>query len=84
MEMDTLKTKVIFRVFKEGDVIALFPSELADNRGNCMSYMHIGQHGAADYNGLVRTTRLATEAEYKALARELTSIGYNLEIRTRK
>ncbi|PJE78347.1 hypothetical protein CI610_02722 [invertebrate metagenome] len=39
---------VIFRKFPEGDVIALFPEELADSRGNILSYQTVGQHGAAN------------------------------------
>jgi hypothetical protein len=77
-------TKVIFRKFKEGDVIALFPREPGTNDpyGTCMSYQHIGQHGAAD-TGIVSITKLAKPAEYAALARELRSIGYTLDIKTK-
>ena len=40
------KVKVIFRKNKDGEVIAFFP-EFHVQRGNIMSYMHIGQHGEA-------------------------------------
>lgn len=77
------KTKVIFRKFKEGDIIALFPEEEADpNHAHCSSYMHVGQHGAAGYR-LVRDTKLATPEEYADLKAELESIGYDLDIRKR-
>ncbi len=74
-------TIVIFRKFKkEGDIIALFP----DSRlYHCNSYQHIGQHGAADYRGLLKSTVLATPAEYEDLKNELTRIGYSLVIRKR-
>ena len=41
---------VLFRRFPDGDVIALFPYLPAEclTAWPCQSYMHIGQHGAAD------------------------------------
>lgn len=70
-------TKVIFRKFKNGEVIALFPQEPATRDGwECMSYMHIGQHGSADPN-IVRRTKPAKWGEFVELLRELESIGYN-------
>lgn len=70
---------VIFRVFPEGDVIAFFPKEL--NGGLfCDSYQHVGQHGDASLE-LIEGLRPATKAEYKALKRELESIGYVLNIK---
>lgn len=81
--MDKEKTKVIFRKFKDGDIIALFPEIQADqNYNNCQSYQHIGQHGAASYS-LIDTTKPANEMEYQDLYNELTSIGYNLKIQKR-
>lgn len=83
------KTKVIFRTYPNGDVIALFP-ELAGTRdpSTCDSYTHVGQHSSAYYSsahypGVIRSTRLATFAEYEALHKELTGIGYRLETKTR-
>jgi hypothetical protein len=85
IEQDTVDTVVVFRKFKDvGSIIALFPFELADTKGNCSSYMHVGQHGAADYAGCIRASVPATEAEYLPLKRELESIGYKLRVRTRK
>ena len=75
-----MKTKVIFRKFKDGDIIALFPEIVGDySPASCLSYMHIGQHGAAD-SSLVSNTKLATEEEYKDLFKELSSIGYDLKV----
>jgi hypothetical protein len=69
---------VVFRKWKDnGDVIALFPEIPADIHGYyCDSYEHVGQHGGADYYGVVRQTRLARPEEFASLARELTMIGY--------
>jgi len=73
-----MTTPVIFRKFKEGDVIALFPTIPSDYLGRyCGSYMPIGQHSGADYDGLVMVTKLATPAEYAELLKELVQIGYD-------
>jgi hypothetical protein len=77
---------VVFRVWRGsdgGDVIALFPT-LVENRGQVTSYMRIGQHGAADYQHVIRDTRPAAPAEYEPLARELTQIGYVLAVHRRR
>jgi len=77
-------TVVVFRKWKSGDIIALMPEDPADNSGAfCNSYERVGQHGAADYYGVVARTRQATEAEYADLAAELRRIGYALDIRQR-
>jgi hypothetical protein len=75
-------TEVVFRVWPKsegGDVIALFPYDHAHDY-YCTGYQHIGQHGAADFHGVVSRTRLAKPAEYVALKSELESIGYCLKI----
>lgn len=70
-------TKVVFRKFKGGEVIALFPREIANNNPyHCESYMHVGQHGAAD-TGIVHGTSPATPEEYAPLKLQLERIGYN-------
>lgn len=72
-------TVVVFRKFKDGnrEVIALFPEIPADYSGNkCESYMHVGQHGAADPWGVVRRSTAARPGDYAPLERELESIGY--------
>jgi hypothetical protein len=80
-----MKTKVVFRKFRDGgDLIALFPDEINYPNGNCESYQRIGQHGAADYGHCISITVPAHPFEYKALQKELESIGYDLEIRKRK
>lgn len=76
-----MKTKVIFRKFPEGDVIAFFPDlPVTNDPGAMLSYQHIGQHGAAFYP---LDTKPANSDEYVALYVELESIGYDLEIRKR-
>jgi len=75
-----MKTKVIFRKLKDGQIVAIFPEIQADeNRGHCMSYIHIGQHGACSYE-LIRFTEPATPIEYGPLLNELVKIGYDPEV----
>lgn len=73
-------TKVIFRKWQD-DIIAIFPEELGNcSWGTCMSYMHIGQHGACDPYMIVDNSIPANETEYHDLKTELESIGYNLKV----
>jgi hypothetical protein len=71
---------VVLRRWRDtGTVIALFPEMPADYQGRyCDSYEHIGQHGAADYYGVIRATVPVGAKEYADLAEELRRIGYNL------
>lgn len=79
-----MKTKVIFRKWPKkegGDVIALFPLEIADNSGVfCSSYERVGQHSGADCRGVINRTKPAKPSEYADLKVELERIGYELEI----
>jgi len=81
---DTEKTLVVFRYWYKDknfpNVIALFP-EVKYNWRYCSSYEHVGQHGGADYQGVVAATRPASESKYRDLKQELESIGYNLDVR---
>lgn len=71
--------RVIFRTWPKGDVIALFP-DIEAGLFSCSSYMHVGQHGAADYRYVVQQTRPAKVSEYADLVTELREIGYNLNV----
>lgn len=75
---------VIFRRFPDGDVIALLPYLPAEglNPWPCPSFMHVGQHGAADPL-IVYDTLPARPYEYAALKAELERIGYRLTVRHR-
>jgi len=81
-----MKTIVIFRVDRGGEVLALFPGILATHAGLVGCYTHIGQHGQADYNGCIRDSRPASPREYSPLLNELiNSMGYHdLVVRSRK
>lgn len=83
MKKDTHKTKMTF-LFNEDqqDLFAFFPEilEKEDQHSNFYaSYSHIGQHSMSSYD-YAAESRQATHEEYKDLAAELESIGYNLEI----
>lgn len=72
-----MTTPVIFRKFKDGSIIALFPT-LPGTRDpyTCDSYMHIGQHGSASPD-IISITSPADITEYSDLLSELKSLGYN-------
>lgn len=78
---DTEPTVVMFRKFREGDIIALFPYLPGTNDpGTCESYMHMGQHAPASAN-LSAETRAASPTEYAALKRELESAPCHYRLR---
>lgn len=72
------KTRVVFRAFSDGEIIALFPDE-STHGGFIGSYMHEGQHGDAS-RGLVNNTKPASAEQYAPLFAELHKIGYCLEV----
>jgi hypothetical protein len=76
------KDIVVFRKWKDGfGVIALFPEIPTDLYGRyCESYETVGQHGGADYWGVVMNSRSANSEESTDLAEELTRIGYQLRV----
>jgi hypothetical protein len=76
------KTKVIFRKFPDGEIIALFPELPGTNSvTNCLNYMHNGQHGSG--KATCEGTKPVDKDWNGALKRELTAIGYNLTVVTR-
>lgn len=85
MPKDNNLIKVVFRAFRNGDIIALFPEIPAnDDAGCCSSYIAIGQHGAATILGpgsIIRFTRPARPNEYTGLRQELAGIGYRLHVK---
>ena len=84
IESDQHKTAAIFRKWNQkdgGGIIALFPEIPSGNFGfHCLSYEHIGHHGAADYQSVVSRTVPASEEEYRDLKQELEALGYNLAV----
>src|SRR5437667_2662148 len=78
--MNERETLVIFRRWREGGtMIALFPEIPSDINGwFCEAYEHVGQHGGADYQGVIAATKPVEPADAADLADELTRIGYKL------
>jgi hypothetical protein len=74
-------TRAVFRKYKAGDIIALFPDEeySRTSPGLISSYMRVGQHSGADYLGVMSETVPAAPKEYESLKRELERIGYMIE-----
>jgi len=74
------KTFVVFRKWEDtGGIIALFPTTPSDFYGwYCDSYERIGQHGGADFHGVMLATTPARRKETLSLRRELRQIGYSL------
>jgi hypothetical protein len=78
-----METKVVFRLL-ENQVIAIFPEELGTNDPNtCMSYMHLGQHGACIPDTIVKNSKNPYKAkrtkEVVELKQELKGLGYKLK-----
>jgi hypothetical protein len=73
-------TLVVFRRWKDSDdIIALFPELPADYQGlYCDAFEHCGQHGGADYFGVIHATSPVTEEDASPLIEELKRIGYRL------
>jgi hypothetical protein len=88
-KQDVVETPVIFRRLRArlrategGGVIALFPAEPGDmSPYTCSSYVHVGQHGAADPQHVMQNSRPATREEYEDLKRELESAPYGYRLK---
>ena len=83
------KAKVIFRKWKDANamslcrIIAVFPEIPADALGiMCMSFEHVGQHGACSPIAMLENTEPISEkdAEVRDLIDELHNRGYELDI----
>lgn len=84
IEVIRTKTVVIFRYWRD-IVIALFPEESWNSSDyHCSSYQSTGQHGAADYYGIMGESRPATSDEYSQLKTELESAPYKYNFKVQK
>jgi hypothetical protein len=84
MEKDTHITEVMFRYDLSKDwkgiIFAILPHECSDFKGNVTYYQHVGQHSSGDYNGMIKTSRPASEIEANDLKKEMESLGYNFKV----
>jgi hypothetical protein len=81
---DTHETLVIFRVWPNGEVTALFPA-LAGNGDalgrEVLAYEQRGGEQSYDYDRVMTATYAAEPKEYRALARIIIArYGYNLRV----
>ncbi len=69
--------RVVFRKFKDGEVIAVFPDWLWSCKPSVdlVCYQHIGQHGACSPD-IAAWTKPASLDEYSPLLDELLQLGY--------
>lgn len=82
-KQDTDWTRVLFRKYSDGGIIAIFPYICGDTSPyTCASYMHLGQHGACDPRLVIANTQPAKPTEFADLKRELESepYGYRFKI----
>ncbi len=77
-------TEVIFRIWKDGTIDAVFPYDIADLKGNITIYTHIGQHCSGDYYGCIERTKLAKPEQFADLKKELESYPYNYNLKVVK
>ncbi|MBC9705993.1 MAG: hypothetical protein H9W81_13675 [Enterococcus sp.] len=77
--MAETETKMAFRKFDNGEIIALFVEDVDTRFGSCESYMFEGEHSPADLN-LIDELEPATEEEYRALKLTLEARGYLIAV----
>lgn len=83
--MPLMRERVIFRKYREGDIVAVFcDSPGTNNPATVMTYQTIGQHGSAGAALIMAHTVPASPDEYRELAGELSRVGYGgFDIRRR-
>jgi hypothetical protein len=79
MEEEEEPTVVVFRAYKDGTVVALFP-ELPHSGNLCESYTLVGEGAGADFRKVQAETRPAIKSEYWHTKVVLERIGYKLRI----
>ncbi len=82
--MGNIKTKTVFRVYRDGTVIALLPQLGKSTTGElCQSYTLDGRRSLATIKLVLNRTTLAKPKQYRPLLDKLKRIGYNPLIATR-
>lgn len=72
-----MKTRVIFKAEADGEILAVFPSQVGTRSVNtCVVYSHHGQHSTADVN-YCAALRPVTLAAARELCDELGRQGYH-------
>jgi hypothetical protein len=63
-----------------GDIIAIFPDDIATLDGCVTVFLHIGGHGAGHYHHIMANTKPAKLGEYGPLKAELEGPHYNYNL----
>ena len=79
MEKDNFKTDVMFRVERDGTILAVFPHKVQTKDGFVSCYDSVSGHNVMDYKYRKHTKKGKPE-QYADLKQELESIGYDLNI----
>lgn len=72
------KIDVHFRIFKDGQVTAVFPYEI-ESHTDVLCYSHVGQHSVCS-NDYVHISKPVKDNSYIPLMNELKNIGYELNV----
>lgn len=75
----TTETKMAFRKFPDGEIIALFVDDVDTRFQSCESYMFHGEHAPAELT-LIESLEPAGEEEYRDLKLTLESRGYRISV----
>lgn len=76
---ESTETKMAFRKFDNGEIIALFVEDIDSRFGSCESYMFKGEHAPADIS-LIDALLPATEEEYREMKLTLEARGYRVAV----
>lgn len=80
-----MKTGVIFRKYKDGRVIALFPERKKDHFTQpILSYFNHMYSVDTNYARVIKQTLPAREEDYAELYRELTAQDYDIKVITKR
>lgn len=65
---DSEKIKVIYKKFKDGEIIAIFPDlpGKVGDKNTCESYMLVGEHSYCEKK-LIKTLKNATQQDYRKI-----------------
>lgn len=78
------KTKVLFRKYDGGKIVALFPRIASSSDSKyCHCYHDAGYHGAEIPEKVIGATVPANRKEFSKVQRELVKLGYKLRIAAR-
>lgn len=77
-----MKTKVLFRKTRTGEILAVFPETPATRDPNQCVMARVGEHAACSI-AFARIARPAKPKEAEPLKRELAALGYSLRVVSR-